>query len=85
MFEVGREYIFTTGVGHDTATWLGEVTEIDLPLIKIKGPKGENIINTFSSSFVSAQIQPYRSPEEKEADRIKWDGLINHPKGSDVA
>ncbi len=33
MFEVGREYMFTTGVGHETSTWWGEVTEIDLPLI----------------------------------------------------
>ncbi len=85
MFEVGREYMFTTGLGKQENTWWGEVLEFSFPLIKVKGAAREIIINTSSPSFVSAQIQPHRSPEQKEAERIKWDGLINQPKGSDVA
>jgi hypothetical protein len=85
MFEVGREYMFTTGTGGQEATWWGEILEVSLPLIKVTGSTREIVINTSSPSFVSAEIQPHRSPEQKEAERIKWDGLINTPKGSDVA
>jgi hypothetical protein len=37
MFEVGREYMFTTGTGGQEATWWGEILEVSLPLIKVTG------------------------------------------------
>ena len=85
MFEIGRDYIFTTGTGDKKETWAGEVLEVSFPLIRVTKALGELIINTHSSDFAGAEIRPYRTPEQKEADRIKWDGLINRPKGTDVA
>lgn len=54
MFEVGRTYRITTsdhdGISYRTA----EILEVDFPLIKVSAPGNYEIINTASSSFVSA-------------------------------
>jgi hypothetical protein len=83
MFEVGREYMFTTGTGEQEASWWGEVLEVSLPLIRVTGADREIIINTSSPGFVSAEIQPHRSPEEKETSRKTWDGLVSRPRHTD--
>jgi hypothetical protein len=74
MFEVGREYLFVSGSGEDEGSWVGEVLEVNLPLIKVSGPDGDIILNTSAASFIAARALPPRSKEEREAARAKWKG-----------
>ncbi|WP_156368790.1 hypothetical protein [Methylobacterium sp. Leaf100] len=89
MFEQGRDYRFTTGFDREQATWVGEVVEVALPLIKVCQGYGEHeqvtILNVGAFDFTRAELQPYRSPEEKAAGRAKWEGLmggLKPPAGS---
>jgi hypothetical protein len=71
MFEVGRYYRITTGVGEDVGHGIFRVLEVDLPLIKVQGDVGtETIINTHASSFHSAEIHD-REHDAAELNRRK--------------
>ena len=65
LFEIGREYEFTTGTGDTESRWSAEVLDIALPLIKVSGPGGEIILNTRSASFFTARLLRERTEEEK--------------------
>lgn len=76
MFEVGRDYTFTMLLDGTQTIFTDEVAEVELPLIKLRSRyDSDTIINTSSAAFVSAKIQPYRSPAEKEEARAEFEGL----------
>ena len=54
MFEVGKSYRITTGVGDAEGYSVYKVLEWESPLLKVKASDGEHIFNTSSPSFVSA-------------------------------
>lgn len=86
MFEVGREYTFRMIEDDVEGTFGGEVIEIDGPLIKLKGGiVPEQIINVTSRNFVSADVQPFRSAEDKAASEAKWAKLGVSPQRRDIA
>ena len=74
MFEAGREYKFVTlDEGGDAVSWQGDVTAVALPLITVVNFRRETtILNAHSPAFVSAAIQPHRSPEQKAEAAQDW-------------
>lgn len=66
MFEVGKRYQFNmvnadgASMG-DYCSFNGKVTAIELPLIKVSSAQGDQIINTQSSGFISAELSKYQS------------------------
>lgn len=56
MFEVGRYYQITTGVGDEIGYSTSKVLAWESPLLKIHTPTGEEILNTCAPHFVGAKI-----------------------------
>lgn len=56
MFEVGRRYEITTGIGDEIGSSTSKVLAWEHPLLKIETPTGEEILNTSAPYFVSAKI-----------------------------
>lgn len=64
MFEVGETYRLEWTEGKDHHYQSGEVLAWAAPLLKVKLQSGEKIINTSSSTFVSAApAKPYSLDE----------------------
>lgn len=61
MFEVGRHYRISTGVGEDTGHGFFRVLEIEGVLIKVEGQTTVAIINTHSPNFHSAELQEVKN------------------------
>jgi hypothetical protein len=57
MFEIGRYYRITTGIGDDVGYGIFRVLEVDLPLIKVEGAGTMTIINTHAPSFHNAELE----------------------------
>lgn len=55
MFEVGRSYRITTGIGDNEGYSVFTVLAYEAPLLKIDGSGMETILNTSSPTFVSAE------------------------------
>jgi hypothetical protein len=80
MFEVGRDYEIRMIEGGDETSFVWTIAAFEPPLIKVTSRHvPERIINTSSHAFISAEILPYRSPEQKAADEEKWDDLLGRP------
>lgn len=60
MFEAGRYYQITTGIGDGSGYSTSKVLAWDHPLLKIQTPTGEEILNTSAPYFVSAKISERR-------------------------
>ena len=60
MFEVGRRYQITTGVGDEIGYSTSTVLAWEAPLLKIQTPTGEKILNTAAPHFVSAEMEQGR-------------------------
>lgn len=57
LFEVGRRYRISTGVGDEIGHGLFRVIAIDGPLLKLEGQATVTVINTHASSFHCAEIE----------------------------
>ncbi|MDG2535572.1 hypothetical protein P6144_18065 [Sphingomonas sp. HITSZ_GF] len=55
MFEIGRRYRVTTGLGEQRGYSSFTVEAWEPPLLKLKTPWDETIINTSSPEFISAE------------------------------
>jgi hypothetical protein len=55
LFEVGRTYRITTGIGDEKGYSSFVVEAWEPPLLKLKTPWSETIVNTASPDFVSAE------------------------------
>lgn len=64
MFEVGRTYRITTGIGDNEGYCSYVVVAYEAPLLKVEGAGITTIFNTSSPSFVSAELD---DPEAREA------------------
>lgn len=64
MFEVGRTYRITTGIGEAEGYSSYTVVAYEAPLLKVEGAGITTILNTNSPSFVSAELD---DPEAREA------------------
>lgn len=56
MFEVGKRYRITTGIGDEIGYSTSKVLAWERPLLTIETPTGELILNTSAAHFVSAEI-----------------------------
>ncbi|MBD8620113.1 hypothetical protein IFT67_14380 [Sphingomonas sp. CFBP 13728] len=65
MFDVGRRYKITTGVGENEGYSTFEVVAFEFPLLKVTARGQETVFNTSSPSFVQAQRE--MTAEEEEA------------------
>ena len=55
MFEIGRDYRITTGIGEDIGYSVFTVEAYEPPLLKLKTQYDETILNTSASYFVKAE------------------------------
>ncbi|MBZ6382255.1 MAG: hypothetical protein MIK27_12220 [Sphingomonas sanguinis] len=73
MFEIGRDYKITTGLGDYEGSSVSTVVAFEAPLLKVVAHGMETIFNTASPSFVSAEKQ-LTSEEEME----RWKDLPDY-------
>lgn len=69
MFEVGKSYRITTGVGEHEGYSSFTVLGWEAPLLKVEGAGITTIFNTNAPSFVSAELH---DPEAREAAQAAW-------------
>jgi hypothetical protein len=56
MFEVGKDYEFSTGFGEHIGTHVAKVIEVEMPLIKVTHPRtGWEILNVHAPTFHNAK------------------------------
>lgn len=55
MFEIGKDYTIRMNDGEGESSFNGKVLKVELPLIVVEHGGGEQIINTSSLGFVSAE------------------------------
>lgn len=78
MFEVGKTYRITTGIGENEGYSSYIVLAYEAPLLKVEGAGITTIFNAQSPSFVSAELD---DPEAREAAHAKWlDSLSDDDK-----
>jgi hypothetical protein len=72
MFEVGKHYYITHGIGDDVGSSGFTILEIDMPLIKAEGPPGmTTIFNTSSATFHKA-VPLDRDPRDPVSININF-------------
>lgn len=78
MFEVGRTYRITTGVGEAEGYCSYTVVAYEAPLLKVEGAGIVTVFNTHAPSFVSAELD---DPEAREASQKAFmDSFSNDDK-----
>ncbi len=73
MFEIGRTYRITTGIGDAEGYSTYDVIGYEAPLLKVTGAGQETIFNTCSPSFVSAE-----KVLTDEEEQTRWTDFPEH-------
>ena len=65
MFQIGRTYRITTGIGEEEGYSNVTVIAYEAPLLRVEAIGRETVFNTSAASFIKAEMEP--TPEEWDA------------------
>jgi len=65
MFQIGRTYRITTGVGEEEGYSNSTVVVNEAPLLRVEASGRETVFNTSAASFIKAKMEP--AQEKRDA------------------